>query len=364
MVIPAKAGIRDFKIVLDYPVRPGNDINKELMNKEMQEFLTEHLGKTDFTLEPIKKGGSDRSFFRVFLPDKTSLIFMHYGNEVEENAHWTNINKFLVGLDIAVPRIIAQDVSRHFLLIEDLGDVDLWSQRALPWEKKRDYYFQVLTQIYRLHSFSLTSLPSDLKLSESYGPRLYKWEHDYFLENLVGEVCKIKLSSADAVKLMKELDALSARLQKIEPCLIHRDFQSQNIMIKNGRPVLIDFQGMREGCLFYDLGSLICDPYVTFTDEERNELISFYYGLLNPAYSRDEFVQNFWAGSVQRLLQALGAYGFLGLKKNKPAFLHHIGNGLENLLTAVDNAGGLELLNDLATECETILARGKILKYC
>jgi len=276
---------------------------------------------------------------------------------VEENAHWAAINKFMSSLGMNVPKIIAQDIARHFLLIEDLGNVDLWSERFLHWEERRDYYFQALTQIYRLHSFDLKSIPADVKLSEGYCLRLYKWEHDYFLENLVGEVCKIKLTSADAAKLMKELDALSARLQKIEPSLIHRDFQSQNIMIKNGRPVLIDFQGMREGCLFYDLGSLVCDPYVTFTDEERNELIDFYYELMNPAYSRDEFVQNFWTGSVQRLLQALGAYGFLGLKKHKPAFLGHIGNGLENLLIAVDNAGGLETLNDLATECETILAR-------
>ena len=62
-------------------------------------------------------------------------------------------------------------------------------------------------------------------------------------------------------------------------------------------------------------------------------------------------------GSVQRLLPALGAYGFLGLKKNKPDFLGHIGNGLENLLMAIDKVGGLELLNDLATECETVLVR-------
>jgi aminoglycoside/choline kinase family phosphotransferase len=327
------------------------------MQKESQKFLTEHLGKADFTLEPIKKGGSDRQFFRVTLPHQDSFIFMHYGDEVEENAHWAAINKFMSSLGMNVPKIIAQDIARHFLLIEDLGNVDLWSERFLHWEERRDYYFQALTQIYRLHSFDLKSIPADVKLSEGYCLRLYKWEHDYFLENLVGEVCKIKLTSADAAKLMKELDALSARLQKIEPSLIHRDFQSQNIMIKNGRPVLIDFQGMREGCLFYDLGSLVCDPYVTFTDEERNELIDFYYELMNPAYSRDEFVQNFWTGSVQRLLQALGAYGFLGLKKHKPAFLGHIGNGLENLLIAVDNAGGLETLNDLATECDTILAR-------
>jgi hypothetical protein len=326
------------------------------MQKEIQKFLTEHLGKTDFTLEPIKKGGSDRQFFRVSLPHKDSFIFMHYGDEVEENAHWTGINRFMASLDMNVPRIITQDSSKHFLLIEDLGEVDLWSLRFEPWEKRRDFYFQALTQICRLNSFDLKSIPADLQLSESYGPRLYKWEHDYFLENLVWEVCKIKLTSADAVKLTKELDALSERLQKIEPCLIHRDFQSQNIMIKNGRPILIDFQGMREGCLFYDLGSLICDPYVTFADEERNELLDFYYELMNPTYSRDEFVRNFWMGSVQRLLQALGAYGFLGLKKHKTDFFSHIGNGLENLLFAVDNVGALETLSDLATECETILA--------
>jgi hypothetical protein len=327
------------------------------MHKEIQKYLSEYFGNADFTLEPIKKGGSDRSFFRVSLPHKDSFIFMHYGDEIAENASWAGINRFMASLDINVPRIIRQDDSRHFILLEDLGDVDLWSQRIVGWEERRDYYFQVLTQIYRLHSFGLTSLPADLQLSESYGPRLYKWEHDYFLENLVWEVCKMKLSSSDAAKLMKEMDTLSTSLQKIEPCLIHRDFQSQNIMIKNDKPVLIDFQGMRQGCLFYDLGSLLCDPYVSFDDEERNELISFYYGLLNPACSRDEFVHNFWMGSVQRLLQALGAYGFLGLKKHKPAFLGHIGNGLENLLIAVDNAGGLGMLNDLVTECETILAR-------
>jgi N-acetylmuramate 1-kinase len=327
------------------------------MQKEIQKFLTEHLGKADFKLEPIKKGGSDREFFRVSLPHGDSFVFMHYGDEVAENAHWTGINNFIASLKINVPRIITQDVSKHFILIEDLGEVDLWSLRFEPWEGRRDYYFQILTQIYRLHSFDLKSLPANVELSESYGPRLYKWEHDYFLENLVWEVCKIKLSSADAAKLNKELDALSERLQKIEPSLIHRDFQSQNIMIKNGQPVLIDFQGMRQGCLFYDLGSLICDPYVMFEDGERSELINFYYELINPPYSRDEFVNNFWMGSVQRVLQALGAYGFLGLKKHKPAFLHHIANGLENLLMAAENADGLESLSDLATECETILAR-------
>jgi len=326
------------------------------MQKEIQKFLTEHLGKTDFKLEPVKKGGSDREFFRVTLPHGDSFIFMHYGDEAAENAHWIGISKFMASLKMNVLRIIIQDASRHFILMEDLGDADLWSFRFAPWEERRDFYFHTLTQIYRLHSFDLKFLPADVQLSEAYGPRLYKWEHDYFLENLVWEVCKIKLTSVDAAKLKKELGMLSERLQKTEPYLIHRDFQSQNIMIKNDRPVLIDFQGMRRGCLFYDLGSLICDPYVIFEDEERNELLDFYYELMEPSYSRDEFVHNFWMGSVQRLLQALGAYGFLGLKKHKPVFLGHIGNGLKNLLTAIDYAGGLKSVGRLAAECKTAMA--------
>ena len=321
------------------------------MDKEIEKFLSKHLGNADFKLEPIKKGGSDRSFFRVYLADKTSFIFMQYGMEVEENAYWADINKFLADIDISVPQIVAQDIKKHFILLTDLGDVDLWSKRTLSWNKRRDYYFQVLTQIRRMHAYPLVRLPADFKLSESYGPELYKWEQNYFLENLVREVCKLELSPSLLKDLWAELEFLSARLQKIEPCLIHRDFQSQNIMIKNDKPVLIDFQGMRRGCLFYDLGSLICDPYVTLTTEERSELLSFYYDLMKPDYSLDEFINNFWEASAQRLMQALGAYGFLGLKKNKPAFLDHIDNGLNNLLIATTSAQTLPVLHELVSIC-------------
>jgi len=330
------------------------------MQKEIQQFLTENLGKADLKLAPIKKGGSDRSFFRVSLPDETSFIFMHYGDGAAENAYWARINRFMTSLDIAVPRVIAQNDKKHFILMEDLGDTDLWSHRFAPWEKRRACYFQALAQIHRLHKFPPRLLPADLRLSESYGPRLYKWEHDYFLENFVGEACKINLSPETAAKLNKELDALAERLQKIEPSLLHRDFQSQNIMIKNNQPVFIDFQGMRRGNLFYDLGSLICDPYVTFRDEERKELLDYYYQLMNPSCSRDEFVRNFWEAAAQRLMQALGAYGFLGLKKGKKDFLEHIGNGTKNLVLAASKTKTLPLLRKLSQRCESILTDQQI----
>jgi aminoglycoside/choline kinase family phosphotransferase len=285
---------------------------------------------------------------------------MHYGTDIEENYYWAGINEFLTGLEISVPRIIAQDLRQHFILMEDLGDTDLWSQSTFPWDRRRSYYYQVLTQIRRLHSFELKKIPPNLKLSPGYGPKLYRWEHDYFLQNFVQAVCKLKLAPSSLRNLHKELDGLIIRLQKIEPCLIHRDFQSQNIMIKNDKPVLIDFQGMRLGNFFYDLGSLICDPYVVFSDEERNELINFYYDLIKPDYSRNDFAIHFWGASAQRLMQALGAYGFLGLKKNKPDFLKHVYNGIRNLILATSNTGNLPVLHGLSQRCESILAERQI----
>lgn len=332
----------------------------ELIDEKIKEFLTRHLGASTWEMTSIKKGGSDRSFSRVLLPDQSTFIFMHYGTDVAENSCWSGINNFLAGIGVCVPQIIAQNMELHFILLEDLGDIDLWSQRFLPWEQRRKHYFQVLQQISRLHAFDLARIPVDLQLAEGYGDELYRWEHNYFLENFVGAVCRLELSPPYVRELEQELNGLIIRLQKIEPSLIHRDLQSQNIMLKKSRPVLIDFQGMRKGCLFYDLGSLIYDPYVALADSERSELTSFYYDLMNPSCSRDMFISNFREASAQRLMQALGAYGFLGLKKNKTEFLKHIDKGIRNLLATVTQAETLPVLRELAGLCIGKLAESKI----
>ncbi len=329
------------------------------MNRQIRNFLNDHLSVADFQYDPIKKGGSDRTFYRVRLPQGSTFVFMEYGTEVEENAYWAEINRFMTDIGMPTPRIIAYDSKQRFLLLEDLGEVDLYSLRALPWRKRHRYYLSVLSEIHRLHRLTPAEWPSDLKLTKGYDRSLYVWEHNYFKENFVEAVCGLSFSDSLMHDWTEESVALIDRLQKIPPCLIHRDFQSQNIMIKNDRPVFLDFQGMRTGNLFYDLGSLICDPYVTFSPAERNELIAFYYRIMQPPYSLDQFTDYFWEGSAQRLMQALGAYGFLGLKKNKPDFLKHIANGIKNLTTATANAGTLPVLKELAGNCLNRLAENQ-----
>jgi len=123
-------------------------------------------------------------------------------------------------------------------------------------------------------------------------------------------------------------------------------------MIRDGEPFLIDFQGMRFGSPFYDLGSLLCDPYVNFSSSERNELLYFYYGLSNWNLDWTPFQSAFWEASAQRLMQALGAYGFLGLKKGLKVFLGPIPSGLCNLQLAVSQVPFLPRLQELSLECQ------------
>jgi aminoglycoside/choline kinase family phosphotransferase len=187
---------------------------------------------------------------------------------------------------------------------------------------------------------------------EGFGPDLYRWERDYFRNHFVQDVCGIVLPPLMEGELEIELTNLTKRLSGTMPSLIHRDLQSQNVMIRNGEPFLIDFQGMRFGSPFYDLGSLLCDPYVNFSNGERDELLSFYYRFSKWNLEWPTFQKNFWEASAQRLMQALGAYGFLGLKKGLKAYLEHIPSGLRNLHLAASQVSSLPHLLELSSQCQ------------
>jgi len=124
------------------------------------------------------------------------------------------------------------------------------------------------------------------------------------------------------------------------------------VMIYQDQPYLIDFQGMRFGTPFYDLGSILCDPYVSFETEERLILLAYYYHLSERDIDWSAFQDAFWEASAQRLMQALGAYGFLGIKKGLKNYLSHVPAGICNLHTAAKNAVSLPTLVGICTKCE------------
>jgi aminoglycoside/choline kinase family phosphotransferase len=151
------------------------------------------------------------------------------------------------------------------------------------------------------------------------------------------------------------LRKLAERLARLPRVLVHRDFQSQNIIIRNGQAYLIDFQGMRSGLAEYDLASLLYDPYVDLTEAERAELIAYCREQqMNKGMAiNGEFDSKLRFCAMQRLMQALGAYGFLGLVKGDKHFLKHVPAAMKSLHSVVAEIAGLEKLERLLTELST-----------
>ena len=302
---------------------------------------------------PLKGRGSDRSFFRLKWNRDASVITVHYDPRRVENTYYADIARFLHELEIPVPRIIRHDPTNCLIVMEDLGDTDLWSLRETSWETRRPLYQKTLTVVHKLHSFPERDfLSRRVRLMDGFGPDLYRWERDYFRDHFVKGICRIEPDSPFDRELEVELSSLAERLAGTRRSLVHRDLQSQNVMVRDGNPFLIDFQGMRFGSPFYDLGSLLCDPYVNLSDSERGELLSFYYGQSSRGLDWSAFKNIFWEAAAQRLMQALGAYGFLGLTKGLTSFLEHVPAGLHNLYRATTEAASLPRLRELTLSCQ------------
>jgi aminoglycoside/choline kinase family phosphotransferase len=312
---------------------------------------------TDIHLIPFEGRGSDRAYYRIRWNQTDSAILVHYEISRAENAYFADIDSFLAGIGVPTPKIIRHDPTSRFIAMLDLGDTDLWALRNEPWNIRKTLYQKSLTIVHRLHSFPPKDFPSNrVKLMEPFSVNLYSWERNYFRDNFVQALCGIKLEPSFSERLEEELAGLAERLLAHPPNLVHRDLQSQNIMICQGEPYLIDFQGMRWGARFYDLGSLLYDPYVSFTNAEREELLSYYFGLSKEEIGWNNFLDSFREASAQRLMQALGAYGFLGLTKGLSSYLQHVPAGINHLGAAVQESQSLPCLQELIGRCKNALA--------
>jgi N-acetylmuramate 1-kinase len=296
--------------------------------------------------------------------DKDSAILIQYNPNRLENTYYADITVFLCSIHIPVPLMISHDPADCLMLMEDVGERDLWSLRDTSWETRQGLYQKTLSIAHRLHSFPESDFPrKQVRLMDGFDLELYYWEQNYFRENFVNGVCGIDMKASIWQGIEAELSDLARRIIGTEYSLVHRDLQSQNVMIRDGEPFLIDFQGMRFGSPFYDIGSLLCDPYVRFSEAEAEDLLLFYYRLSKQVLDWPDFRNTFWEASVQRLMQALGAYGFLGLKKGVTAFLEHIPAGLTNLQRAASHTATLTRLRELIDVCQRQVELRNILPF-
>ncbi len=283
----------------------------------------------------VLKGGSGRRFLRVRRPGGETAVLCLYDDSRPENLLYGDIARVLRdGIGVQAPAVLAADKDAGVLVLEDLGDTDLWSlaQGAeFPWAATAS----ALEQAAAIHrhggeAFAAAGTP----LMESFGPNLYQWERQYFQDNVLA-------GGKPDRAVLEEMASLAKELMAQPVVTIHRDFQSQNIMVRDGSAWLIDLQGLRHGSMFYDYASLAFDPYLRRADMDlwRIEIEDHAREVSGWKGSGDEFSHLFHVAATQRLLQACGAYGFLGHKKGRPEYLAHLPQGLRNLTIAASLCG-------------------------
>jgi aminoglycoside/choline kinase family phosphotransferase len=301
-------------------------------------------------LAPIEKGGSDRKYFRLTRDAATrgpqTIILMAYTDRRPDNLSFFAATEVLVAQGVRTPKIYAHDPVERLAWLEDLGTCDLWGLRHAGPAERLPLYRDALEQAARVHALRFENIPARLaaQLQPPFDEKLYLWEQDYFFNNFVRNFSALSESEAASLRGQPHFQELAAALAQMPRFMVHRDFQSQNILVRDGRTWFIDYQGLRPGRPEYDLASLLYDPYVPFSAEEREDLAAHYFETRQPDDKWDTNQEIYAACICQRLMQALGAYGFLGIEKQKESFLQHIPRAVENLrsvLTETDILPGL-----------------------
>ncbi len=284
------------------------------------------------TSEPINKGASTRKFLRFTDADGNRLVACFYGTQKREDALYAKLARFLRANGIDVCDIVKSCGRRRIIVMADGGENDLLSLAKQSPYNAAPFYGRAIENLRRLHTTATESyLKKPFELSHPFDEALYGWEQNYFKQE-----CLIsKFGIAPTPELDAELSEITRILLREPPVLLHRDFQSQNIMAELGKIRIIDFQGMRMGCALYDVASLLFDPYVDLPDEIVRDCLRLYFR----ADPTPEQMSLFYTAACERLMQALGAYGFLSIKKGKTEYAQYFDSAIKKLSHCATLAG-------------------------
>jgi NDP-sugar pyrophosphorylase family protein/aminoglycoside/choline kinase family phosphotransferase len=280
-------------------------------------------------------GGSDRRYYRV-RNDGWTAILMECRPEDPDFERHLAYTRFFARHTVPVPALLTEDSANKRALFEDLGDTSLYAYLTLPrdGESVESMYRDVLRSLVTLHT-TATAHVAECPLLEAriFDYDYLRWETTYFLDRFVAGLRRITTENRPG--LDEDLHRLAQCVFTKPRVVIHRDFQSQNIMVHAGGPRIIDYQGARLAPPAYDLASVLWDPYHRLDDGMRERLLAYYLDEINAdrASSFDEraFGDSLVACRLQRHMQALGAYGFLSEVKGKKYFLKHVPEALRLL---------------------------------
>lgn len=348
-------------------------------------------GEQPQSVIPLAGAGSNRQYFRVYGGEElltlapcslplNSLIAV-IGTNREENEAFIDLAKRFKEANLPVPAVLAVSGDGMVYLQEDCGDVSLYSFMAQHRQEDgtldADALSALKATIRELPRFQFSPLTSHLPSQDFFSHCFPQQEMDrtsVMFDLNYFKYCFLKLKGVEfnEYKLQQDFERLADDLlMEKENTFLYRDFQSRNVMLKDGKPYFIDFQGGRKGPIYYDVASFLWQSSAKFTDEVRNLLIDEYLdsvkcqmsnvqcnrtdGSVTFDISHSTFCRRLHLFVFFRILQVLGAYGYRGLWEKKAYFINSIPLAIANLQKEL-SLGICDTYPYLKEVCESLIA--------
>lgn len=291
----------------------------------LKELYRKYTGVEPESVTPLTPAGSNRRYYRLSGP--VSVVGVE-GVDRAENEAFIYLSRHFGECGLPVPEILAVSDDAMAYLVSDLGDVSLFSLRDNVTLLEK-----AMRVLARLHCVGSEGLDYARCFPvEAFDSRAVMWDLNYFkysFLNTSGIAYSEPRLEEDFVRLAADVERLSVE----HGCFMMRDFQSRNVMVKDGEPYLIDYQGGRRGPAAYDLASFLWQAKAAYPIELRERLTDVYvdearrYRPVDDRKLREQVREM----ALIRTLQVLGAYGLRGRFERKPHFLQSIPPALANL---------------------------------
>jgi aminoglycoside/choline kinase family phosphotransferase len=309
-------------------------------------------------------GGSGRRIVRLSAANASAIGILY--NVREENIAFLEFSRHFRRHGLPVPEIYGQNLDNGAYLEEDLGNTSLFEFLSAHRSGETiapeaiDAYHKVVALLPRFQ----VEAGSDLNYKvcyprDSFDRQSISWDLNYFkyyFLRLAGIPFNEQALEDDFDRLTEFL------LEAPRDYFMYRDFQSRNIMLRDGQPYFLDYQGGRKGALQYDIASLLYDAKADLPPELRQQLLDLYVEKLSTdtGIKSEAFLHHYYAYVYVRILQALGAYGFRGFYERKPHFLQSVPYALKNLHWLSHNAKLPVALPTLMEAFNSMLASEKL----
>jgi len=332
----------------------------------LKRLFEQHFRTPPARVQPLQGdlGGSGRKIIRLSGDGVTAIGILYGGRE--ENAAFLAFTKHFRRHGLPVPEIYAEDLDRGAYLEEDLGDTTLFE--FLSQNRSGESIAPAVVEAYReavavLPRFQVEAA-RDLDYSvcypaSSFDRQSIAWDLNYFkyyFLRLAGIPFNEHALEGDFNRLADFL------LTAPRDYFLYRDFQSRNIMLRNGQPFFLDYQGGRRGALQYDIASLLFDAKADLPPALRGELLDHYLDALSHyiPLEREAFLRHYYPYAYVRIMQALGAYGYRGFFERRAHFLQSVPYALKNIRWLLHNVELRIELPTLIDAFQSMLASEKL----